>query len=368
MIFSTAPETTPDPIEQELPDVGAARNALAADGAPVLALCTLTRERFARLLAAPANAAFMERILDALTLAYARMARRHGHLGSDFHAYHNEGHILEICDGRIGRLLASAGSDALPLRGWCALLLFGAGHDLRQRESGPNFAGVGANERASAGEMLRILDACGLSRDREEGLHAALELMIAGSTFDARPESGFAHLTPADLVQAGGALAARLARSLDELRPGWREDARLVEGERLARIAADLDTANVAEPFAELAASGERLCLEREMLAGRSLAEPASALPVLSFLGAGQSRYFFELHAFHSRLGRAAFAEGKAANAPRMKALAFGMRARLAVAGPPANGEAVLAAYRATLASVLAVNRPAASLSSADAR
>lgn len=359
----------PDAIERRVPDAGAARALLGARVAPLEALFTHRRTTLAHLFTSADDEALLARTADAVTLAYARLALRHGRLGEDFHAYHNEDHILEICATRLDRLHATPGADTLSLRDGCALMLFGAGHDLHQRESAPPCAGVGANERASIEETQRILDICGFARDRDADLYLATELMIAGSTFDARPPPGGHHFTSADLVQSGGALAAKLDAVLDALQPHWRDDATLVHAQRLALLAADLDTANVAEPFAALAASGENLCRERELLSGRSLAAPDSALPVLGFLTDGQDRFFFELHRFHSALGRAAFEAAKQANAPRLKALGLGVRARIALGGPPASGEEVIAAYRATLASVLDGERAAhaaASLSCTD--
>ncbi len=212
-------------------------------------------------------------------------------------------------------------------------------------------AGIGANERASTEEMLRILDTSGFDRERDADLYVALELMIAGSTFDARAPGGGAY-NAAELVQSGGALAAKLDVKLDKHRPGWRADPALVRGHRLALIAADLDTANVADTFAAFAANGENLCREREMLSGRSLDAGESALPALGFLTDGQDRFFFDLHRFNSDLGHAAFDAGKQANAPLLKALTLGVRARLAVGGPPATGRQVIDAYRATVAAV----------------
>src|SRR5690606_16447095 len=236
---------------------------------------------------------------------------------------------------------------------WCALLLFGAGHDLRQREAPRLHDGVGANERASIEEMQRILDATGFSRERDAEIHAALELMIAGSTFDARPPPGGAFYNAADLVQSGGALAHKLDAVLDERRPGWRNDPAIAQAHRLALIAADLDTANVAEPFALFAATGERLCREREMLSGRSLAAAESALPVLGFLTAGQDRFFFELHRFHSAEGIAAFAAAKQSNAPKLKSLIASLRARVALRGNPETGAQVIDDYHAAVEGVL---------------
>lgn len=336
-----------DEVERRVPDAAAARAVAGELAAPLLALLERRRRAWAALLAGPEDAALLARTGDAVLVAYARLALRHGRLGGDFHAYHNETHILDICGPRIDRLYQAAGG-AWSLRDGCALMLFGAGHDLRQREP-PRGGGVGANECASVEETLRILDACGFSREMDGDLYAACELSIAGSTFDARPAGGLFY-NAAELVQNGGALAATLDRLLDAQRPGWRSDAGLVRAWQLAGVAADLDTANVAEPFAAFAATTEDLCREREMLSGRSLADAGSALPVLGFLTEGQRRFFFELHRFHSDAGRAAFAAAKDANAAKLSALCMGVRARLAMRGPPADGHEVIAAYRETLA------------------
>ncbi|HEY6894231.1 MAG TPA: hypothetical protein VI258_08690, partial [Rhodanobacteraceae bacterium] len=182
--------------------------------------------------------------------------------------------------------------------------------------------------------------------------YVAVELMIAGSTFDAR--SGTHPYNAAELVQSGGALAAKLDAKLDKHHPGWRDDPVLVRGQRLALVAADLDTANVADPFAAFATNGENLCREREMLCGRSLDAGESALPALAFLTDGQDRFFFDLHRFNSEVGHAAFDAGKATNAPLVKALTLGVRARIALGGPPATGAQVIEAYRATVADLVA--------------
>ena len=342
-----------DETERRLPDVASARGLLEGH-APLDGLLARRRREWAALAEARADATLLERTCDAVCLAYARLALRHGRFGRDFHAYHNEGHILEICGGRIDRLVATHGLTALPLRDWCALLLFGAGHDLRQREAPQLVAGVGANERASIEETGRVLDAAGFSRERDADLHLAIGMMIAGSTFDARPLPGGPLYNAADLVQSGGALAATLDVALDAHHPHWRADRAHANAYRLALVAADLDTANVAEPFGVFATTAENLCREREMLAGRSLDAGESAAPVLGFLTDGQDRFFFELHRFQSAFGRAAFEAGKQANAPRLKALCIGVRARLALHGPPADGNAVISAYRATLADLLA--------------
>ena len=278
-----------------------------------------------------------------------RLALRHGSLGNDFHAYHNEGHILDILDGRIGRLIETHGIFVLGLREWCALNLFAGCHDLRQREEAAYQAGVGANERASIEETFRLLDACGFSRTADADLYRALDLMIAGSTFDARPPPGGAAFNAAELVQSGGAMAAQLAQKLDKHSPGWREDAGMVQAHALALVAADLDTANVAEPFVRFAGSAENLCLEREMLCQRDLDASPSAKPVLDFLTDGQQRFFFELHRFNSELGKSTFGGAKQGNADRLKSLTLGLRARIAMRGKLESGRQVLRIYAETV-------------------
>jgi len=351
VIFDYPRGFPPDAVEQQLASPAAARAALAGHDSALEAMLDARRRDLAARITADEDEALLEHTADAIRLAYARLASRHGRLGTDFHAYHNERHILEICAERVPRLLAASGAETLSLRDACALLLFGAGHDLRQREAQMFAAGIGANERASTEEMLRILDVSGFDRERDADLYSALELMIAGSTFDARAPGGHAY-NAAELVQSSGALAAKLDAKLDKHHPGWRDDPILLRGQRLALIAADLDTANVADPFAAFAANGENLCREREMLSGRSLDAGESALPVLGFLTDGQDRFFFELHRFNSELGHAAFEAGKRTNAPLIKALTLGVRARIALGGPPATGNQVIEAYRGTVAAL----------------
>ena len=352
MILGFTREYPPDETERELPDVAAARARLGAKAQPMDQLRASLRTALTSLLRNPAEEALFTRAADAALLGYARLALRHGSLGKDFHPYHNETHVLDLCGPRLDRLLQAIGANALELPQWLSLLLFGACHDLRQREAARLIDGVGANERASWEESQRILDACGLGAQAEPVLWTALELAIAGSTFDARPLPAQGALNAADLVHSGGALAARLDHVLDKREPQWRNDPRIVAAWKVALIAADLDTANVSEDFERFAASGENLCREREMLAGRALAAGESAQPVLAFLGDGQSRFFFDLHRFNSEAGIAAFDAGKQANAPRLKALVMGTRARIALCGTPHSGEDVIAAYRQTLAQI----------------
>lgn len=343
-----------DRVETEIPDLAAARVVIGARGAELdrmLGDRFATASQFAAAAVIQVERDLIARTDAALHIAYARLGLRHGSFGNDWHAYHNEGHILEILDWRLGRLLACSASRDLSLRDICALMLFAAGHDLRQREVSDVVDQVGANERASIDETLRILDDCGFSRERDADLYLALELMIAGSTFNVQRPAGARLLNPAELVHASGALAPELPSVLDVRGITWRDDARIAHALDLALIAADLDTANVAEPFDRLIDSSERLCREREMLSNRSLDASESAQPVLRFLSDGQESFFFTQHCFNSPLGSAAFAQGKQDNAEKLRAVCNALRTRMATS-PPANGNAVIAAFRDAAASI----------------
>ncbi len=343
-----------DAIELEVASIDAARRIAGERIEPLETILARRRQQLQPLTATGANSgALLAGCANAIRIAYVRMARRHGTLGEDFHAYHNETHILDILGERIDRLITTHGVLALGLRDWCVLNLFAACHDLRQREEPMYEAGVGANERASIEETFRLLDYCGFSRSTDADIYRAIDLTIGGSTFDARPPPGSAAFNAAELVQSGGALAAKLAQKLDKHRPGWRDDPRIVRAHDLALIAADLDTANVAEPFVRFANSAENLCLEREMLCLRDLDSVESAQPVLGFLTDGQDRFFFDLHRFNSELGRQSFGPAKDDNAARLKSLSLGLRARIAMRGHPESGRQVLKAYAETVAGLV---------------
>lgn len=334
LILGYANRYSPDAIERALPDVDAARAAWRATGSDIA-------ERLARV----AGALDLDsRTLDAAVLACTRLGMRHGRLGKDFHAYHNELHALEVAERRLLRLAHALGPDALPKEDAAALLLFACGHDLRQRETVDVPGPVGGNEAASVAETFRVMDACGFDREQDRNQYVALELMIAGSTFDARPQPLPDPHTDDLPVVAGGALARGLALWLDSEQPHWREDAAARRGERLSRLSADLDTANVGEDFPLLCETAVRLCREREMRAGRDTDSAASAAPCLGFLGPGQQYYFFELHHFSSREGERVFGPQKALNGSRVRETTAALQARFAD-DPPRDGEAVIRAF-----------------------
>jgi hypothetical protein len=332
VIFGYANLYPPDHVERALPDAAAAHRWFAERGSDI----PERLNRIAECIGAD------PRSRDAAVLGTAHLALRHGSFGPDFHAYHNENHVLELAERRLERLLDHL-KPLPPAADAAALLMFAACHDLRQRESAEAQGPIGGNEAVSIAETFRILDACGFDRRRDRGWYVALELMIAGSTFDSRSLSSDA--AASDLEPwAGGALARNLALWLDQRAPHWRDDLDAVRGERLAQWAADLDTANVGEAYAQLCETALRLCREHEMRAGRALDSAASAAPCLNFLGPSQDYYFFELHRFCSRAGERAFGPQKSANGLRVRATTVAMIERFASC-PPAHGQAVLDAF-----------------------
>lgn len=344
MIIGLATSFPADAVERQLPDVASAQRLIEAQRPDFGELLATRRDRLLSAFGAGLGAA-IERTDRALTLALARFGTRHGSWGNDFHHYHNENHALEVLDGRLGRLMDEIGLDALSADDWLALSLFGTCHDLRQREAVDFRHPVGNNEAASIAETRRILALAGFEPERDRALHVALDLMIAGSTFDARPAAPVLDFNPADVVASGGALAPKLPLLLDGAQPGWRGDKDLVRGVELAQIASDLDTANVGEPLVWLAESASRLCQEREMRSGRALDSADSGPPCVGFLSDGQERYFFELHRFCSEPGRATFASTKQANAAHVRQMSDRLRARWNGHRAPRNGLEVLGEF-----------------------
>ena len=336
MILGYSSRYPADAVERALPDASAARQLVDSRRPDIV-------PRLQAIVARASGGADAPRHLDAAVLGLARLGLRHGGFGDDPHDYHNEEHVLELAERRLSRVMDTLGDNALPPADWLALVLFAACHDLRQRETVDVPGPVGGNEAASVAECFRILAACGFDPAADRPLFVALELMIAGSTFDARP---LPH--PDDeaiATAAGGSLARGLGLWLDEEMPAWRADADARRGERLGRLSADLDTANVGESFPLLAESALRLCRERERRAGRALDQAASGPPCLGFLSRGQTHYFFELHRFCSREGERVFGAQKLENGPVVRQVSQALQARFA--DPPADGAAVLAAFAA---------------------
>jgi hypothetical protein len=344
MIIGLATAFPADAVERQLPDVASAQRLVCARRPDFSELLAARRERLLTHFGSALGDA-LERTERGLTLGLARFGTRHGSWGEDFHHYHNENHALEVLDGRLGRLMDQVGLDAMSGTDWLALSLFGTCHDLRQREAIDFRHPIGNNEAASIAETARILALAGFEPVRDRPLYLAMELMIAGSTFDARPAPPVLDYNPAEVVASGGALAPKLPLLLDGARPGWRADAQIVRAVELAQIASDLDTANVGEPLVYLAESASRLCQEREMRSGRRLDSVDSGLPCVGFLSDGQERYFFDLHRFCSDPGRATFAAAKQDNAARVRHMSTRLRQRWTAQAAPRNGLEVLAEF-----------------------
>jgi len=347
MIFELGDAYPADEAERALPDAAAALGLLAAELPGLLPRLRKRHADWAQRFGAP-DPQRSRAIEAAIALGVARLGLRHGRFGDDFHAYHNEGHALDLLLGRIDRLLAHPASAGLDIEDAFALELFAATHDLRQREHEPGPAPVGANEAASLCEAGRILELCGLAAARESQLHLDLQLMIAGSTFDARPrdDSVLDPENSAERVSRGGALAPQLCEWLSQARPATGQGAGIQRALRLACIAADLDTANVGESFSHLCESAVQLATEREMRAGRRLGAAQSAEPCRQFLRHAQIRYLEDLHRFCSPEGEALLGAAKQLNRQRMRMLAelTDADARFASAN---SGAAVIAVFEA---------------------
>lgn len=273
-------------------------------------------------------------VVGMASVAVVRMAMRHGALGGDGHPYHNQDHLLELLEDKLPALLMHAHPSTT---GREALALFCACHDLRQREARRHDDPVGANEAASLAETERLLDSAGLV---DATLRTMLRLAIAGSTFAAGNEDG---------AGSQGAFAHRLAGWLDATHPDWRNGPSAGEAEHLARMAADLDTSNVASPYGDFARSAVALATEIQYRAGIDLDDPAAGASCLAFLTRGQERYVFALQRFASREGRAAFGAQRDANAARVRETGRRLHERFAAAGE-VSGHAVIAAFREIVA------------------
>ena len=327
-----------DAIESALPDATSARCLLAEHRPDIISRLE------ARVLSV-ANGMDACKHLDATLLGTARLGLRHGSFGADFHHYHNENHIMDLAERRLGRMIETCGLGAMPGDDWLALVLFSACHDLRQREPVDCPGPTGGNEASSISETFRILDACGFDRTTDRALYVAMELMIAGSTFDPRlseASSDTANLT-------GGALARSLGLWLDGGQPMWREDADARRGERLGRMAADIDTANVGEEFQLLGVSALQLAEEQLMRRQLRPEQTESAQQALNFLSYGQHHYFFDLHRFSSREAERVFGPQKLANSEKVRKTSMALMTRFEDS-PAANGRVVMDAFAALCA------------------
>lgn len=327
-----------DAIESALPDATAARRLLAEHRPDIIS-------RLEARISSVADGKDVTRYLDATLLGTARLGMRHGNFGTDFHHYHNENHIMDLADRRLGRMMEICGQAVMPADDWLALVLFSACHDLRQREPKDCPGPTGGNEASSISETFRILDVCGFDRTSERSVYVAMELMIAGSTFDPR----LSESSPDTANLTGGALARSIGLWLDGGQPTWREDADARRGERLGRMAADIDTANVGEDFPLLGLSALQLAEEQLMRRQLSPEQPESAQQALNFLSYGQHHYFFDLHRFSSREAERAFGPQKLTNSDKVRKTSMALMNQFD-GSPAANGRVVMEAFAALCA------------------
>ena len=333
MILGYATLYQADAIETALPDTKAARELLAQKRPDIISRLE------ARILSIASDQA-NPKYLDAALLGTARLGLRHGSFGSDFHHYHNEDHVLDLAERRLGRMIEQCGLDAMPPEDWLALVLFSACHDLRQRETKDAPGPVGGNEASSISETFRILDSCGFDQITDRSIYVALELMIAGSTFDPR----LSEASPDTANLTGGALARSLGLWLDGVKPAWRQDPDARRGERLGRMAADIDTANVGEAFSLLGRSALQLAEEQLMRRHLNPEQPESAQQALNFLTYGQQHYFFDLHRFSSREAERVFGPQKLANSEKVRSTSTALTAHFQNLSA-SNGRAVMDAF-----------------------
>lgn len=319
-----------DAIESALPDATAARRLLAEHRPDIISRLQ------ARILHITASVDTSKH-LDAALLGTARLGMRHGRFGSDFHHYHNEDHVMDLAERRLGRMIDVCGLDAMPAEDWLALVLFSACHDLRQRETKEAPGPTGGNEASSVAETFRILDICGFDRKTNRALFVAMELMIAGSTFDPR----LSEASPDTANLTGGALARSLGLWLDGVNPAWREDQDARRGERLGRMAADIDTANVGEDFHLLGRSALQLAEEQLMRRHLTPEHPEAAKQALNFLSYGQHHYFFDLHRFASREAERVYGPQKLANSEKVRNTSAALTAHFE-SSPATNGRVVM--------------------------
>jgi len=339
------PQSYPaDSVELQIPDANAAR-LLVKHHHPALLALLESRQALFTVSIKSATINIWKCAEDAIVLSFARLALRHGSWGTDFHRYHNEFHVMEILGERINRLIATVGLSHFSAREWLMLALFASCHDLHQRKPTLIFGGLGSNERASTEEAFRVLQQCGFCCTSDADFFRTLELMIAGTTFHSRPLSTMFDQAVTTFDPAIGALASSLDLLLDQYKEGWQKDEAMKKSLDLSHVAADLDTANVADNFSVFAKRADDLCREREMRQQRSLEDPASVIPVLQFLTDQQERFFFNLHRFNSAAGRATFAAGKTANEPKIRKLVKRLRDLPQDSNSLHNGEEVLKEY-----------------------
>jgi len=239
----------------------------------------------------------LEKVKQAMRVAFARMALRNGILSTHPRPYHNEGHINDLLERLILCSRHNSSKD-VPEYGWMLLSFFAATHDLRQAEDEAQLDDtlVGCNESASYDEAIRIIGVVDPDHKFRKKYSDILQLMIYGSTFSNGQGAG--------LVFEGN-LALPLLAEVEDITPVDRE---------LVLLACDIDTANVSLSVTQYAQSAIKVF--RELQSHHNPEYSAQA-----FFSKQQHRYFLELQKFHSAIGKAVFEPMKQRNTSAIQAL-----------------------------------------------
>ncbi len=302
----------PDEIETDIADVSTARMYLHRHHTAILETVRRRRGAFLRLFGHK-HKEMAQKTYGAGLICLARMAARLGTTADQHYNYHDELHPIDLLDHMLILLRTSDAEHITPPE-WMFLFIFSAAHDLRQEYPGYDDNGVGNNECASADEALRILELAGFDRDQEYPMFEVIEWMIHGTTF---------LLDEMELVGntfGPGALAPKLAEKIRASGQSFGSFSNEQVAE-LVLLAADIDTANVAEPIDQFAEQSESLCREFHKLQGISLSSPESGKTTFGFLTRGQEQYFFKSQKFNSKVASSALSESKARTGEQLREL-----------------------------------------------
>jgi len=301
-----------DEIESEIADVATARMYLHRHHTAVLETVRRRRGAFLRLFG-DKHKEMAQRTYGAGLICLARMAARLGTTADQHYNYHDELHPIDLLDHMLILLRTDAAEQVTPPE-WMFLFIFSAAHDLRQGFPGYDDNGVGNNERASADEAMRILELSGFDRANDYPMFEVIEWMIHGTTFL------LGEIELAGSTFGPGALAPRVADKIraDGASFGPFSNDQVAE---LILLAADIDTANVAQPIDQFAEQSESLCREFHKLQDISLNSAASGKSVFGFLTRGQEQYFFNSQHFNSRVAHEALSKSKERTGKQLREL-----------------------------------------------
>ena len=332
----------PDAIERNIYDLKVAEAFLAAYAKDLIDFAQERRDSYIDTFGVNYKS-FAERGYAACVICVARILSRHGSMAGDHFNYHDELHAYDLIT-HLRELFHTEPGGAVSAEQWMYLAIFANGHDLRQKETGYGEDGVGNNERASADEAARILSDVGFDPEFQQPMFQLLRWMIHGTTFlPTTMEFG-------DTIMGPGAIAPFIAERI-------REEGHAVgeltadQAAEMVLLAADIDTANVAQSIDQFTIRSARLCRELHKMDGHTTLGHDTSASVLEFLTKGQERYFFVLQRFNSHIARSAFEESKQRTGRHLKELTrwtreeFGGRAEQGELS--ASGEKILRAYLA---------------------